>query len=303
MASLTETRPSLLPVVAALAGAVAISFSAIFFRLAAVSPITGTFFRMAYAVPLLAVLWWMRRRRDHRSTRDRWIAITAGLFLAADVVFWHASIELIGAGLATLIANSQVVIVPLVTWAIFRERPSNPALWAMPVVMVGLALITGLGRADTFGERPVAGVLLAVTAATLYSGYLIGYRRSNRVLAPPAGSLLDASIGGAVAVALVGMMLSELDPVPTWPAHGWLLALAWSSQVLGWLSIGYALPRLPAAHTSFAILLQPTMTLAWGRLIFDERASWVQGVGVVLVLAGIAVVTLGSRARTPRPAG
>lgn len=276
-----------------------ISFSAIFFGLSGVDPFTGTFFRMAYAVPVLALLWWFRRRGDYRTGKERWIAFFAGAFLAADVAAWHASIELIGAGLATLIANSQVVIVPLVTWAVYAERPSKPALWAMPVVMVGLALITGLGRDDTFGERPVLGVGLAVLAALLYSAFLIGYRRSNRVLAPPAGSLLDATMGGVAGALLVGLVLGGIDFTPSWPAHGWLIGLALGAQVLGWLAIGFALPRLPAAHTSFAILLQPSLTLLWGRLIFDETASWVQAIGVALVLAGILVVTLRSRQRAP----
>ena len=46
--------------------------------------------------------------------------------------------------------------------------------------------------------------------------------------------------------------------------HGWLLLLAWA-RVLGWLAITYALPRLPAAETSTFILLQPVLTMVWGR--------------------------------------
>jgi len=285
--------------VAAFSGAVAISFSAIFFALAEVTPLTGAFFRMLYAAPFLGLLWWSRRHLDRRTRRERAIAFVAGVLLALDIVAWHTSIEMIGTGLATLIANSQVGIVPLVTWMLLGERPARAALIAMPVVMVGLSLITGLGREDTFGDRPVMGVAVAVFAAILYSGFLIGYRRSNRSLAPPAGSLMDAVLGGILGLGLAGTLFGSLDPVPSWPAHGWLLALALASQVLGWLAIGYALPRLPAAHTSFAILLQPTLTIVWGRILFDERASMLQLTGVILVLAGIIAVTVGSRTRKP----
>ncbi|MDH3517855.1 MAG: DMT family transporter [Acidimicrobiia bacterium] len=288
------------PLLAVFAGATAISFSAIFFRLSGVTPLTGTFYRMVYALPPLALIWMAGRRRDARPWGDRLMAMLAGALLSADVVAWHTSIEMIGAGLATLIANSQVVIVPVVTWLLFGERVPRPILLAMPVVMVGLALITGLGRADTFGDRPLLGVGLAVVAAALYSGFLIGYRRSNRTLAPPAGPLLDAVIGAAVVASLAGLIFGDLDLAPSWPAHGWLIALALGAQVIGWLGIGYALPRLPAAHTSFAILLQPSLTLAWGALIFDERASLVQAAGVALVLAGILMVSL-RRSVIPTP--
>jgi drug/metabolite transporter (DMT)-like permease len=284
--------PRLDPAITALGGAVAISFSAILFRLADTTPVTGAFFRLALAVPVLGVLRLATRGEDRRTGRDRLIAGVAGLFLAADLVAWHGSIDQIGAGLGTMIANSQVVIVPFATWAIFRERPSRRAMLAMPVVMVGLALITGMGRTDAFGDRPVLGVLLGVAAACFYSGFLIGYRRSNRVLAPSSGPLFDASVGASVGALLVSPLVGGVDLAPGWEAFGWLAVLALTTQVAGWLAIGYALPRLPAAHTSFAILLQPSLTLVWGALIFGERASWVQATGVGMVLAGILMVTL-----------
>ena len=83
---------------------------------------------------------------------------------------WLTAVDLIGAGLATLVANTQVVIVPLVTWLALGEKPHPTALGAMPVVLVGLALTTGLGRSDTYGTTPVIGVGLAVLAAVFYSG-------------------------------------------------------------------------------------------------------------------------------------
>ena len=207
---------------------------------------------------------------------------------------WLTAVDLIGAGLATLVANTQVVIVPLVTWLALGEKPHPTALGAMPVVLVGLALTTGLGRSDTYGTTPVIGVGLAVLAAVFYSGYLIGFRRASRALVPPAGPLLDATIGATVGSAVIGAVMGRLDLAWVWPAHGWLLTSALASQVIGWLAIAYALPRLPATHTSFAILLQPTLTILWGALLFSERASVVQWAGVVLVVASIAAVTLGA---------
>jgi drug/metabolite transporter (DMT)-like permease len=53
----------------------------------------------------------------------RWIALGSGVVLGADTVAWHNSIEFIGAGLATLIANTSVVFVALGAWLILGERP------------------------------------------------------------------------------------------------------------------------------------------------------------------------------------
>ncbi len=87
----------------------------------------------------------------------------------------------------------------------------------------------------------------------------------------------------------IGAAGGGLDLAWSWPAHGWLLALALGSQVAGWLLIAYALPRLPAVETSILLLLQPMAAVVWARLFFAEDLSAVQWSGVVLVLAGVAL--------------
>ena len=290
-----------MPLLAALLGAVAISFSAIFFGLSDAPPISGGFYRALYALPLLAALWWRVRSHDRRGPRARWLAFAAGLLLGLDFVAWHVAIDLIGAGLATLIVNCQVIGVALLAWAILGERPSQVVVVAVPVVLGGLALVSGLGRSDSFGTDPLAGTAWAVGAAVAYAGFLLAYRRSNRIQSPTVGSLMDATAGAAVATLLASVFFGGIE-APTWPSHGWLLALALVSQVIGWLAIGYALPRLPAVETSTFILLQPVLTLIWGVLIFSERPSGLQLGGAALVLAGVAMVAITrATAATPAP--
>jgi drug/metabolite transporter (DMT)-like permease len=68
--------------------------------------------------------------------------------------------------------------------------------------------------------------------------------------------------------------------------------LAILSQVVGWLAIAYSLPRLPAAYTSFAILLQPTLTIVWGIVLLFESPSIQQVIGMILILGSIIGVTV-----------
>lgn len=286
---------------AALAGAVLISFSAIFFALSDVSPITGAFFRAAYALPVLVGLWWVRRNRDKRPTSRRWMAIGAGLALGADVIAWHSSIEFIGAGLATLLANTSVIFVALGAWILLGERPRKTTMVAIPVILLGVTLVSGLGQGDAFGSNPLGGTLLALLAATFYATFLLAFRHSNDEKAPAAGPLMEATLGAAMASLLLGLATSGIDFAFSWPAHGWLIALAVGAQVTAWLLIAYALPRLPAVETATIILIQPALTMLWGAVIFDERPSMLQIVGAVIVLAGVAFVAFIRAHRVPDP--
>ena len=67
--------------------------------------------------------------------------------------------------------------------------------------------------------------------------------------------------------------------------------LAVVSQVVGWLLIATALPRVPALETSILLVGQPVCTVIWGVLFFGERLSSVQWAGTFVVLAGILVVS------------
>jgi len=283
----------------ALAGAVAISFSPVLYVFSGTNPSTGAFFRMLYALPALALLAYLVRSADTRSSRTRWMAFGAGLILAPDMLSYHSSMIFIGIGIATLIGNSQVIIVTLASWKLFGEKPNPAILISLPVVVVGLALISGIADSEPYGEDPVKGVIFGLMAAFFYSSFLILFRYSNRELAPSSSVQLDATAGAALGLLVLGLLplsgyaIEPLDLQPLWPGHGWLIVLALLCQVAGWLAIAHALPRLPAAHVSFAVLLQPVLTLVWGYAILDQDGhSQNQVMGIFLVLAAIIAVTL-----------
>src|SRR5919204_1076829 len=290
------------PILAALIGAVAIAFSGILFRVAHVSPSTGAVFRCLYALPPLAVLAWREDRRyGSRPVRQRALAWVAGAFFAVDLVAWHKAIEEVGAGLATVLGNTQVVLVGLLAWAILRERPPTRAMAAIPIVLIGVVLISGAFEQGAYGRNPALGVAYGVLTAVAYSGFLLVLREGNRDLRRPAGPLFDATLVSGLVAILIGLALGDLDFAPGWTAQGYLVLLALSSQVLGWLLISITLPRLPAALTSVLLTPQPVLSVVAGGAILGESPSALQLGGVALILAGIIVATAGRRTRRTAP--
>ena len=288
------------PVLAGALGAFVIAFSAILVALADVSPSTAAFFRCAYALPVLGLLAWIERRRyGPRTLRERLPVFGAGVLFAADLTLWHYSIEAVGAGLATVLGNIQVILVGLIAWAALGERPDNRELAAIPVVFAGVVLISGVVGAGAYGEDPLLGVVFGVLTAISYALFILILRQGNADERRPAGPLFDATLSGAVFSALGGIVLGDIDWVPDLEAQFWLVVLALSSQVLGWLLISVSLPRLPAVVTSIILMLQPVCSVFLGAVLLSESPSVVQLSGVLVVLAGVAVATIKPRTRAP----
>jgi drug/metabolite transporter (DMT)-like permease len=289
------------PARSALAGAVAIAFSGILYRKADVSPETGAFFRCAYALPALWVFVRLEERRLGPRPRSlRQTAWIAGAFFTADLLCWHHAIEEVGAGLSTVLANMQVVLVGLLAWALFRERPSGSALAAIPVVTVGIVLISGIFESGAYGRDPALGSLLGILTGIAYSGFLLTLRHGAGDRQRVAGPLFDATLASAVLILPIGLLSGRLDLLPSLASQAWLVLLALTSQVLGWLLITVSLPRLPAVGTSLLLSLQPVGTVALAALLLDEHPSSLQLAGVAAVLAGLVVASTGRRARSPQ---
>ena len=183
----------------AIAGALTIAFSAILVKQAAVSPSTAAIFRCAYAVPVLGVLaWWEDRRLGPRSRRDRALAAVAGVFFAADLICWHHAIEDVGAGLATVLGNLQVAFVGLVAWLVLGERPAGRLLATLPLVLIGVVLISGVLEQSAYGANPTQGVVYGLATGLAYTGFILLLRAGSGEQLRVAGPLFDATLVAAL---------------------------------------------------------------------------------------------------------
>jgi drug/metabolite transporter (DMT)-like permease len=281
------------PRIAALLGATCIAFSGILYEWASVSPSTGTVFRALFGLPLLGLVAALEHRRyGGLPTRTVRLALLAGVFFAGDLLFWHHAIAAVGAGLATVLGNLQVLVVGVVAWLAFGERPSRNTFVAVPIVLVGVVLISGAIGGGAFGANPGLGVVLGLLTALCYGGYLLTIRRGGRDLRRPAGPVAIATVSTAICAALVGVVVGDLDPLPAPASLGWLALLGLTSQSLGYLLISISLSRLPAVLTSIILLAQPVMTVGLGITLLHETPSPEQLLGVAFVIGGIAVATL-----------
>lgn len=279
------------PALLATLGAACISASAVLIKLANTGPATAAFYRCFFALPVLTALAMLEQRgRGRRPARARLGAAVAGLFLAIDLVLWNHAIADVGAGIATVLGNLQVLFVTAAAWAVFHERPARRFLVSLPVVLAGVVLVSGLVGARG-GGHPLAGIAYGLGTSIAYACFLLILRHATSGTPHVAGPLAEATLGSAVGALLLGLAFGGLRLDIPLPSLGWLLLLAMTSQTAGWLLITSSLPRLPAAISSLLLLLQPAASILLAAVVLAERPSAVQLAGAVLVCGGVLAAT------------
>lgn len=271
-------------------GAVCISFSAVFVKLADVAPAVSAFYRLGIGgLALLALLAATGQIGAVRKAIN-WPAVLCGLFFTGDLLCWHGSINRIGPGLATLVGNFQVFLLAIIGAIQARRAPTPAFLAGMLLAMAGLYLVVGRGFS---GQTPAfrQGVLLGLCTAVFYAGYILALKSAvtDRGRAGPTAAMAVLSLIGAVFLGLVVLATGESFVLPTTRSVLSLAGLGLVGQGLGWVVISIGLSRTRPAVAGLLLLLQPTLSYVWDVLFFDKPTGITEACGVVLALGGIAL--------------
>lgn len=286
------------PVLLIMAGAAGTAASGVFVKLSGVEAAPAAFWRCALAlvalVPLAAAEW---RRIGARPGRLLALDAAAGLLLGIDFVLWAACVLNLGASVAAVLLNVQVVVFPLLTRLVTGTPLPGRFLLVVPVMLTGVALAGGVVGAEQTGADPMTGLVQGVASGVAYAGYLFLTRLAGRSrLAAASGAegrshsavpVCVSSATAGVAAAAVGGAWTGLAAPASAAGWGWLAALALAGQVLAWLFIGAALPRLTPDAGAALLLLQPVLAVAAGVVFLGERLTGWQVAGSALVVAAV----------------
>ncbi len=289
-------RLPLPPLAATLVGAGIISFSAVWVKLATVTPPVSAFYRVFFGFLFLLAACALRSDLRSVSGRHLGFAVLCGLFFALDLYCWHASIRYVGPGLATMLGNFQVFVLTAFGLLFLGEKIHPRFVLAVPVAVVGLSLIVGVHWEELSPSYRV-GIALGLMTAVWYSGFLLILRKLQAE-APGVSFFFNLMlISGASAfflgthLAFVGESLAIPDRT-SWLA---LLALGLLSQTIGWTLIANALPGMRTSLAGLVLLFQPALSFVWDVTLFARPTTLVNWIGVGITLFAIYLGIQSSR--------
>jgi drug/metabolite transporter (DMT)-like permease len=271
-------------------GACVIGFSAVLVRLSGTGPAAAGFWRLAIALPLLAVI---TRRASGPLGRPSPIALVAGLMFALDLGFWHYGIKYTSVANATVLSNLTPVVVTAFAWIFLRQRPRPLFLLAVAVALAGVWMMA-VGRSG--GGRllnPPLGDLLSVATAFWYALYLLAMGEGRRREAA-SRLMFWSGMVGAPLLLIAALLLGE--PIAPATAAGWAACAGLGLvHVAGQGSIAWGIGRLPTATASVVVLVQPVVAAWMGWILFGEALGPVQALGAATALTGVVLAQWASR--------
>lgn len=269
-------------------GIAALSLSAMFVRWAdAPGAMTG-FYRLLISTILMFPLFVRQQTRREKIDRKFLLfPIIGGVFTALDFTLWNTSVQYTTAANATLLGNTSPLWVALIALVLFREKLRGSFWIGLALALTGAMLVVG----SNFLQNPTLGFgdLLASTAAIFYALYQLTTQRGRKHIDPFRYTWL---VGVSATVCMFVINFVWGNSFTGYSAQTWLVFLATAvvSQMIGYLSISYALGHLPASVVAPTLIGQPILTAILAIPLLGEIPAPVQWLGGAVALAGIYIV-------------
>ena len=272
-----------------LVGAVMISFSAVFVKLAHVGPTISAFYRMAIGGILLTALTLAMGKVSRPPFRSFGLMALCAFCFVWDLTLWHHSIFYVGPGLATILANFQVFFLGGIGFFLYKERLNLRYIISVPLALLGLGLLI-LPR-NMAAPKPsfCLGVGLGLITALAYSAYLLSlralqarYTNLSAIFVIAVISLLTA-VGIGIEVVVTGGSFA----IPDTQTYLALIAYGIMGQVLGWVLISKGIGNIETSKAGLILLLQPTLSFVWDILFFNRPTGLLDLSGAALAIFAI----------------
>ncbi len=272
------------------AGAFCISFAAFFVKGASNDSSAVAFYRLFFGSIALFLLATIQKARLTPSRPLFFLVVMAGLLFAGDLVLWHKSILIIGPGIATIVANFEVILLAIYGVVFLREKMSVPQKISIPLALIGLAMLLGLHE-SVIPDGIIYGTSIALISAVFYAAYILTLRRSQMVAEKisPIASIAWVSAVACVVVGIFCFVSGVSLRIPDTKTLGILAALGIFCQSLGWVLLSRGLPLLPPFRAGLIMLTQPALAFVWDILFAGAAVGVINIIGAVLAITAIGM--------------
>lgn len=277
-------------------GVFALSTSAIFVKLADAPATITAFYRLFFATIMLLPFLLINKRNRHELyslSKKQWgLGLLSGLFLAVHYVLWFESLNYTSVASSTVIVTLQPLFSMVGGFFLFKERFSKGAVIGCLVAIAG-SIVIGWQDFQISGQALFGDILAFIAAGVITAYFFVGQHVRKKL------SLIPYSVIGYASSALFLCIFafSQQTSFVDYSTQTWLsfIGLAFIATILGQTIFNWLLKWLSTSVISMSILGETIGTCILAYFILDEVISLQQGMGIALILIGLALFLLQQR--------
>ncbi|MBU1917770.1 DMT family transporter, partial [bacterium] len=228
-------------------GAILISFSSVFVKLANMEPTAIGFYRMFIGGIVLLGIALNSKHKFFFGKNHFLLIIACALIFALDLFCWHQSIKLVGPGLATLIAAFQVFILAFIGIIFHKEKLTPKLGLAIPTALLGLYLLVGVKWSQT-GLDYKWGVLFGFITAITYACYVLFLNKSQNFQNSKISNLALISLFCALFLGIMALIQNQSFAFHDNITLMSMISYGLVSQVIGWILIANGMTKVATSR-------------------------------------------------------
>jgi DME family drug/metabolite transporter len=250
---------------------------------------------------LALIAWWVAGHTYVRGSAKRLppgLVLLGGAAVLAYQPTFFAGVRLNGVAVGTVVAlGAAPALTGLLEWLVTGRRPSRRWSVATGCAVIGVALLGGMvDRADA--GISLVGIAGSLGAALSYAVYALVTKRLLE-----DGTSATTAIGSIFGTAaLLGAPLLLFVDLSWLGSTSGLALVAWLAVVtvaLAYVLFAFGLKSLRASTVSTLTLVEPMTACLLGLLLLGERLSIPGWIGLVVLLAGVALLAVPGRRGVP----
>lgn len=244
------------------------------------------------AVLLLLVLFFYNREMLKIRIKDIWCFIGTGIF---SIVFFNycyfKAITMTSLSVAAVLLYTAPAIVMVLSAVLFHEKVTVVKIISLAATFAGCVFVTGL--VGSAGSLSINGVIVGLGAGLGYALYSIFSRfaleRGYHSLTISFYTFVFATIG-ALPMADAGMIYEAC--VEDIGMLGFYLMFALVSTVIPYIVYTLGLSALENSKASIIASVEPVAATILGIVLFHEKMTVSNLIGIVLVLGAIVICNI-----------
>lgn len=250
------------------------------------TPMTLTFFRSFFVVPVLAILM----KKDHISFKIsakeyKGVALIAFFGAVLTTVLLYSSYQYVAVGTATTLHFLYPLFVVLICHYVYHDHLKKQQIVALVISLVGVAFFINLNDLVAF-----QGIIMALISGITFSIYLVGIEKFGLSSMNSYKLSFYIALTVCVGVGIIAIMTNQFALNQSMISYVMMFIVAVLAQFIAVVAIKEGIAILGSTVASMISMLEPVSAVIFGALLLNETVTFTQIIGCAVIIIGVSLL-------------